>query len=308
MTTATAGYTTLPLTRPAPRLRRGAQRFDAPPERRSGVAFGLAVHLGPAVAFVAALTLGGVTAAHAAAAFAIISLLNLAVVLAAEARSPAVALPAPSRAQWVEGLALVFVKGAGVGGAVVAAGWWLLSLLSPVSGLGGGWLPIFAAVMLTDYAYYWGHRALNHGRGAHPLVRWSRRNHALHHSVPELDFLRGNVSSLFDTAVTGFQIPLAIIATALGLGLTETMVAYALVLMLQGTHHVNHTFDLGWLRHVFMDNHAHKLHHCRRGMLVNHGAMFSLWDRAHGTYFEDWSLNANHLHRSGVTLPVVIER
>lgn len=108
--------------------------------------------------------------------------------------------------------------------------------------------------------------------------------------------------------MTGFQLPLALIVTLLGLDLGHTLAAYGLVLMLQGTHHVNHTFDLGPLRWFFMDNHAHKLHHCPRGMLVNHGAMFSVWDRVHGTFYEDGSRSANHMHVAGQALPLDVVR
>ena len=72
------------------------------------------------------------------------------------------------------------------------------------------------------------------------------------------------------------------------------MIAYALVLMLQATHHANYTFNISYLRFFFMDNHAHKLHHCPRGYLVNHGALFSVWDQVFGTYYENWELSSNH--------------
>jgi sterol desaturase/sphingolipid hydroxylase (fatty acid hydroxylase superfamily) len=86
--------------------------------------------------------------------------------------------------------------------------------------------------------------------------------------------------------------------------LHSTLVAYALVLLLQGTHHVNHTFNIGVLRYVFVDNHAHKLHHCPRGNLVNHGALFSLWDRFFGTFYEDFNRSPSHMAKHGIALPI----
>jgi sterol desaturase/sphingolipid hydroxylase (fatty acid hydroxylase superfamily) len=275
-----------------------------PPEQQGSPWTGAALHLGPAVVFVVGLAVWGVTLGNVLALFFALSVVNLVVVLRIEHARPCVPLPAASARQWFDGLVLVFGKGIGVGGAVVVGGWWLGSHVSPFSGATAGLLPVLFAVMMTDYAYYWVHRSLNHGSGGHPIVRLYRRKHQLHHSVGDLDFLRGNLSSLVDTAVTGFQLPLALIATLLGLDLGHTLAAYGLVLMLQATHHVNHTFNLGVLRYFFMDNHAHKLHHCPRGMLVNHGAMFSVWDRAHGTFFEDWALSANHMHQASVALPV----
>ena len=53
-----------------------------------------------------------------------------------------------------------------------------------------------------------------------------------------------------------------------------------------------------------MDNHAHKLHHCKRGNLINHAAAFSVFDRLFGTYYEDWALSSNYLHHHKIALPI----
>lgn len=290
--------------RPVPRVEPTGRQPDVPAEREGSVAFGLAVHLGPAILFVALLQSFGPSVPLALIALLLLSLINLAVVLEAERRAPCVELSTPTREQIRAGLSLVFLKGVALGGAVVVGGWWLLSLPLGGPGTTAGWGPIFAAVATTDALYYWIHRSLNHGKGKDPVRRWFRKNHVIHHLVEDLDFFRGNHSSVMDTAVTGFQVPLVLLATLFGLDLTSTIVAYCLVLMLQATHHVNHTFELGPLRYVFMDNHAHKLHHCKGGRLVNHGALFSIWDRASGTYFEDHRLSANHLADAGIPLPV----
>ncbi len=271
-------------------------------EADGSLALGLAVHLGPAVAFVLLVSATSFSLPWALAGFFALSLVNLQVVLRLERTAPSVDLPALTRSDWVDGLALVFAKGVGLGGAVVLAGWGLGTLISPASR--GGWLLIGLAVLGTDLIYYWSHRALSHGRTRSGLHSFFRRKHAMHHGVEHLDFIRGNISSLVDTAVTGFQLPLAFLATLLGLDLTSTLVAYGLVLMLQATHHLNHTLHLGPLRYLFMDNHAHKLHHCPGGSLINHGALFSLWDLAFGTYFEDHALCANRVHQQREGLPL----
>jgi len=150
--------------------------------------------------------------------------------------------------------------------------------------------------------------ALNHGKAKNVVSKLFRKIHVSHHSVEVLDFLRGNVSSFWDTAVTGFQIPLAIIGAWLGMDLPSILITYGLVLMLQATHHANHTVNIGNLRFFFMDNHAHKLHHCPRGYMVNHGALFSLWDQAFGTYYEDWSLSSNYMQKHRIPIPVGFQR
>lgn len=78
-------------------------------------------------------------------------------------------------------------------------------------------LEVVATVALTDLGYYATHPFLSHGSGANPLVRSYRSHHARHHAVETLDFLRGNVSTVADTAVLGFQLPLGLISAAIGL-------------------------------------------------------------------------------------------
>jgi len=277
---------------------------DVPSEQRSQLAFGLLVHLGPAVLFSCALALFGMTIPVALVAFVFISLANLAVVLSSERVAPSVDLPRANATEVREGLGLVFVTGVVGGSVVVVGGWLAASFLFPGHMGSSPWFLVPVAVLLTDGAYYWIHRSLNHGRGRNVVIRWFRRKHARHHQVTVLDFFRGNISSFVDTAVTGFQIPLVVLATVFGMDLTSTVVAYALVLMLQATHHVNHTFNLGPFRYVFMDNHAHKLHHCPRGRLVNHAALFSIWDRLFGTYYEDWRLSSNYMSKHHIALPL----
>ena len=243
------------------------------------------------------------TLANAITSLFAVSFVFLAVILIVENAYPCVELPKPSTKEVVEGMSLVFLKGVIIGGLIVSAGWWLINGFLPTSSLNSYWPLIILAVFLNDLAYYWIHRSLNHSKGNHPIKKWYRKIHSTHHTVSELDFFRGNISSVYDTAMTGFQLPLIVIAAVLRLDFTSTIVAYGLVLMLQSTHHVNYTFNLGWLRYIFMDNHAHKLHHCKRGTQVNHGALFSLWDRAFGTFYEDWNASSNYMHFHGISIP-----
>ena len=277
---------------------------EVPAEQAGRVAVGVAVHLGPTALYGVGLVLTGLTVAHAVIGLLLTAGLHFLLVRGLERAWPSVALPEPSPSERRTGLAFVALTGVGAGSLVVLAAWNLVGAVVPNLGLAGSWWAIAGVVLATDFVYYLTHRFLCHGRGAHPVVRWWRRNHHTHHAVEHLDFLRGNVSSFLDTAVTGFQVPVGILGALAGLDGASLAAAYSLVLMLQATHHLNHTLNLGPLRFVFMDNHAHKLHHCPMGMLVNHGALFSLWDLAFGTYYEDASLRANHLHRHGMRLPL----
>lgn len=283
------------ITQPAPAI---------PREQVTGVAYGILGHLGSPFSYVLVLAIFGVTLTTVIAGWFVVSVIFLTLTLAAEAKMASVVLPKPTPREFWDGLAMVFIKGVGVGGGFVTVGWWALSHVPLWGGLyNNGWL-IAAAVVGTDLGYYWIHRLMSHSRGDNPVLRYYRRKHNAHHSVTALDFLRGNQSSLVDTALSQFQPTLIVLSWLLGMDLAPTLAAYALVLMLQATDHTSVTYNIGPLKYIFMDNHAHKLHHCLRGNLVNHAAAFSFFDRLWGTYYEDWSLSSNYLHLHRIPLPI----
>lgn len=279
-------------------------RPDVPKEQVGNVVFGTFGHLGSPVAYAICLILIGVTAWSSLLLFIGVSAVFLTFTLWAEARNPSVDLPKATGKEFFDGLVMVFIKGVGVGGGLVTLGWWALSFVPLYGEFYNTWWLILAATLATDLAYYWIHRLLSHSRGHQPILKYYRKKHAAHHSVTELDFMRGNQSSLVDTAVSQFQPSLIIISWLFGMDLGSTLAAYGFVLMLQATDHTNITFNIGWLNWIFMDNHAHKLHHCKRGNLVNHAAAFAFWDRIWGTYYEDWELSSNYLHHHRIALPI----
>jgi sterol desaturase/sphingolipid hydroxylase (fatty acid hydroxylase superfamily) len=277
---------------------------DVPKEQHSGLLYGIFGHLGSPAMYVALLAVFGLTPWNAFAFMFVVSAIFIPFTLFEEKRDASIPLPAPTWREVWDGLGMVFIKGIGVGGGFITLGWWLLSFV-PLHGplQDGPWLVAIATV-LTDFAYYLIHRFMSHGNGGGWVLKLYRRKHAAHHSVTELDFLRGNQSSLVDTALSQFQPSLIVIAWVLGLDLASTWAAYALILLFQATDHTSVTYNIGPLRYIFMDNHAHKLHHCKRGNLVNHAAAFSLFDRAFGTYYEDWDVSANYLHHHNLPLPI----
>lgn len=285
-------------------------RPNVPPEQTTGLVYGIFGHLGSPFFYVVLLAVFGVTPANALGMFLLTSLVFVCFTLWAEKHNPSIVLPKPTGKEFVDGLFMVFVKGVGVGGGLVTLGWWALShvplwqMLGVRDGLSNSWGLITVATLGTDLAYYWIHRTMSHSRGQAPILRYYRKKHSAHHSVSELDFLRGNQSSLVDTAVSQFQPSLIVISWLLGMDLAATWVAYGLILALQATDHTSATFSIGPLSYVFMDNHAHKFHHCKRGHLINHAAAFSFWDRMWGTYYEDWSISSNYLHHHGISLPI----
>ena len=277
---------------------------NIPKEQVGNVIYGIFGHLGSPFMYIAVLAIVGVTAWSALWVFLAVSAFFIVFTLLAEKYDPAIILPKPTLIEIWKGMGVVFFKGILVGGGLVTSGWWLLSHFPLYGELFNNWWLIIAATFLTDLAYYLIHRNISHSKGNHAFLKYYRRQHAAHHSVSEMDFLRGNQSSLVDTAISQFQPSLIFISWAMGMDLGPTLVAYGLILALQATDHTNITFNIGWLSYLFMDNHAHKLHHCKRGNLINHAAAFSIYDRLLGTYYEDWNLSSNYLHHHRIALPI----
>lgn len=275
-----------------------------PVEQKGNVILGVIGHLGPTVSYIILASILGINLWTASVGFIGLSAIFLTLTVWAEKKIPSVELPAPTGKEIWDGLVMVFIKGVGVGGGLITLGWWVLSYIPLYKTLSNNLWLVIGATFALDLAYYWIHRLMSHSRGNHPILKYYRKKHAAHHSVSELDFLRGNQSSLVDTAISQFQPSLIIISWLMGMDLAATWMTYGLILMLQSTDHTNVTYNIGWLKYIFMDNHAHKLHHCKRGNLINHAAAFSIYDRLWGTYYEDWSLSSNYLHHHRIALPI----
>jgi sterol desaturase/sphingolipid hydroxylase (fatty acid hydroxylase superfamily) len=277
---------------------------NIPKEQKGNVIYGTFLHLGLPITYPIAMALIGMTPWNALWVFLALSMVFLVFTLLAEKYDASLALPKPTLKEIWLGMVVVFFKGVAVGGSFVALGSWALSHVPLWGSVGHNWWLIVAGTFLTDFAYYLIHRLMSHSKGNNRLLKYYRKKHAAHHSVSELDFLRGNQSSLVDTALSQFQPSLIVISWLLGLDLTASLVVYFLILALQATDHTSVTFNIGWLKYIFMDNHAHKLHHCKRGNLINHAAAFSIYDRLFGTYYEDWNLSSNYLHHHRMPLPI----
>lgn len=275
-----------------------------PKEQRGNVLYGIFGHLGSPFTFILLVAIFGINPLSVALSFLGSSVLFIPFTLWEEKKNASIDLPSCTNKEIIDGLVMVFFKGILIGGGFVTVGWWLLSFIPLYGALHGNWWLIIGATFATDLAYYWIHRMLSHSRGNSAILKYYRKKHAAHHSVSELDFLRGNQSSLVDTAISQFQPSLIVISYFMGMDLASTWSAYVLILLFQATDHTSVTYNIGWLKYIFMDNHAHKLHHCKRGNLINHAAAFSIYDRLWGTYYEDWDLCANYLHHHRIALPI----
>lgn len=279
-------------------------RPNIPKEQRGNAIVGTFGHLGSPFFYVVLLIVYGVTPSSALWTFLAVSAVFMPLTLLGERYQASIDLPKATLREIFDGIFMVFVKGVLVGGGFITVGHWLLGHVPLHAQTSHSWWRIALATVGTDFGYYVIHRLLSHSKGQHPIARFYRVKHAAHHSVTELDFLRGNQSSWVDTSFSQFQPTLIVISYVLGMDLAATWAAYGLILMLQATDHTSVTYNIGPLRYVFMDNHAHKLHHCKRGNLINHAAAFSVFDRLFGTYYEDWELSSNHLHHHQIALPI----
>ncbi len=277
---------------------------DVQPEKLGPIWLGLLVHVGPLVAYAALLELTGMTIWTAIIAFGVIALPLTLLFIFLEMTQPARQLRAWRHSENIWEIVRLFLESFALGYVLVGVSWWLvgqgLARLSDVRLIESDWLGVIAAILVLDFGYYWLHRLVLHGRRHQ---RWAtksmRRTHAVHHDVRDLDLFRGNVFSRWD-AFWSHQFPLGVICALLGLSLPATLVAFSLTMFGFSSHHVNHTFRIGWLRWVLIDNHAHKVHHCKGGGAVNFGNFFSIWDRLFGTYYEDWSRCATDMHARGL--------
>lgn len=273
-------------------------------ERQGPLWLGLIVHVGPIVVYAALLEYTGLTVWTAVLDFAVVALPLTLLFIHLERTQPARRLRVWQGGETVWEVIRLFGESFALGYLLVGVSWWLvgraLAAMTESRLIEDTWLGVLAAVLLLDFVYYWWHRLVLHGRrNRRRITRFMRRMHAVHHDVRDLDLYRGNVFSRWD-AFWSHQFPLGVLCALLGLSLPATLVAFSVTMFGFSSHHVNHTFRIGWLRWLLVDNHAHKLHHCKGGGGMNHGNFLSIWDRLFGTYHEDWSRCATDMHARGI--------
>ncbi len=276
-----------------------------PPDVASSTLFGILVHLGPIIIPCIILAYMDFSLMNVMIVAFSISFLGLGAALLAGKYRPSIDLPPmPTKVCLRAFFWDIVGKGFGVGLSLLFISYYLLSFISPFEATSSVWYKILIAITLSDLWYYSIHRWFMHSKGKGFLVKKLRKEHSVHHSITDLDFFRGNKGSVIDNGVISFALPLAVISTLLGLSLPGTILAYIILMSIQVTHHVNHSFQIGWLRYFIFDSHAHKLHHCKRGRLVNFAAVFAFWDRMFGTYYEDFSKCPSYMHANDITLPI----
>jgi sterol desaturase/sphingolipid hydroxylase (fatty acid hydroxylase superfamily) len=141
----------------------------------------------------------------------------------------------------------------------------------------GHWPTVAVAVVLGDFLGYWRHRAQH--------SRWLWPAHAIHHSDRQLTWLSlermhpidrlGSLTDMVILSALGFPV-WALAANAL----VRHYWGYAI--------HADAPWTLGKVGWVINSPAMHRWHHAREveGSGHNFATVFSLWDRAFGTYYQ----------------------
>ncbi len=141
----------------------------------------------------------------------------------------------------------------------------------------GRWPTVAAAIVLGDFFGYWRHRAQH--------SRWLWPAHAVHHSDTHLTWLSLERMHPVDRAGSLLDM---LLLSALGLPVWA-LAANALVRHYYGyLIHADVPWTLGKAGWVINSPVMHRWHHARdvEGSGHNFATVFSLWDRAFGTYYQ----------------------
>ena len=141
----------------------------------------------------------------------------------------------------------------------------------------GRWPTVAAAIVLGDVFGYWRHRAQH--------SRWLWPAHAVHHSDTRLTWLSLERMHPIDRAGSLLDM---VLLSALGLPVWA-LAANALVRHYYGHFiHADLPWTLGKAGWVINSPAMHRWHHARdvEGSGHNFATVFSVWDRAFGTYYQ----------------------
>lgn len=143
------------------------------------------------------------------------------------------------------------------------------------------WAEAIAAILISDFIWYWVHRYCHEGRGF--LGQWLWKTHALHHLPEQVYVFMHVVGHPINSAYV--RVILMLPPIALGFSV-EGIFAAAVLTGFQGlVSHFNVDIRAGWLNRIFMGTELHRYHHSadpREGR--NYAAVVTLWDQLFGTF------------------------
>ena len=135
------------------------------------------------------------------------------------------------------------------------------------------------AILLSDFAFYWYHRA-----GHEIRLFWAIHN--VHHSSTFYNFSTSIRLSWFEGL---FRWPFWIILPLAGFSAEISMVAYLVVRLYQVLLHNEYVGKLGFLEYFLSTPSHHRVHHARNPEYLdkNYGGVTIIWDRLFGTFAEE---------------------
>jgi sterol desaturase/sphingolipid hydroxylase (fatty acid hydroxylase superfamily) len=170
------------------------------------------------------------------------------------------------------GLVALLVLGNVVGGALVPG-------VRAWVGVQSLWLQVPAALLITDFLWYWTHRI------AH-TVPFLWRFHAVHHSIEMMDWMAGHRVHPVDQILTrGSGL---LVLSLLGFAPAAFAITGGIFMWQGALEHSNLPIRGGVLRHVIVFPEFHHWHHADHPEAydTNFGGHFSFFDRLFGTWFE----------------------
>ncbi|WP_141734724.1 sterol desaturase family protein [Oligoflexus tunisiensis] len=135
------------------------------------------------------------------------------------------------------------------------------------------------AILLSDFAYYWYHRA-----GHEIRLFWAVHN--VHHSSTFYNFSTSVRLSCFEGLL---RWPFWVIVPLAGFSAEVTMIVYLVVRLYQVLLHTEYVGKLGVLEYVLSTPSHHRVHHGRNEAYLdkNYGGITIIWDRLFGTFAEE---------------------
>lgn len=135
------------------------------------------------------------------------------------------------------------------------------------------WLALF---LLTDLAYYWGHRM------SHEVnLFWG--GHVVHHQSEDYNLsVALRQSSLQELWTFGFSLPIAL----LGFNTLDFVLVSSFNTLYQFWIHTETIKKMGWFEYIFNTPSHHRVHHGRNPKYIdkNHAGSLIIWDKMFGTF------------------------
>ncbi|MCU0446911.1 MAG: sterol desaturase family protein [Microscillaceae bacterium] len=142
--------------------------------------------------------------------------------------------------------------------------------------IGRTWFSFFGLLILTDFCFYWYHRA-SHTVG----FFWGA--HVVHHQSEDYNLTVNLRQNIIHHAVDfPFYLPLAF----LGFSTEQFIYTFAFISIYQFWLHTEYIGKLGILDHIFNTPSNHRVHHGRNPRYIdkNLSAFLVIWDKLFGTF------------------------